>query len=66
VGGIVTAVVKRDTNNEEHIVASCVWLPPKKRVDLWRVITLLKAGFVDTLRRWGIRGLIVCDCLMGL
>ncbi|KAF8970637.1 hypothetical protein BDZ97DRAFT_1652308 [Flammula alnicola] len=60
VGGRITVIVdpaKRDSNGDK-IVAGALWLPPKKRLAVWMVPTILKAGVVSVLKRWGLTGLL--------
>ncbi|KXN90749.1 hypothetical protein AN958_03636 [Leucoagaricus sp. SymC.cos] len=63
-GGRVTVLVEHgETSPEEEserIVGVAEWLPPNKRVALWRVRTMVKAGIIVMLRAWGLPGLLRC------
>lgn len=61
-GGRVTVIVEHaDSPSEtsERVVGFANWFPPNKRLALWHVRTLFKAGLVGMLRAWGLSGLIV-------
>ncbi|KAF9529873.1 hypothetical protein CPB83DRAFT_893106 [Crepidotus variabilis] len=59
VGGRVTVVV--DPNENDKIVSAALWLPPKKRLAVWMVPTLFRAGVIPVLKNWGLTGLLVRD-----
>ncbi|KAJ3569016.1 hypothetical protein NP233_g5324 [Leucocoprinus birnbaumii] len=44
---------------KERIVGFAEWMPPNKRVALWHVRTMYKAGILGMLRVWGFNGLMV-------
>ncbi|KAF5329801.1 hypothetical protein D9619_009072 [Psilocybe cf. subviscida] len=51
----VTVVVDpavKDADGEPKIVASAIWQPPKKRLAVWKVRLILRAGVVPILKRW--------------
>ncbi|KJA24952.1 hypothetical protein HYPSUDRAFT_135573 [Hypholoma sublateritium FD-334 SS-4] len=59
VGGRITVVVVPDgpDANSGKIVAGCLWLPPSKRLSIWMIPTILRAGALGVIKRWGLRGL---------
>ncbi|KAF8154291.1 hypothetical protein B0H34DRAFT_800151 [Crassisporium funariophilum] len=62
-GGRITVVVYPDVidaegSKEEKIVAAALWLPPNKRIEVWKVPTLLRSGVVGVLTRWRLTGLL--------
>jgi hypothetical protein len=46
--------------SKEVIVASAWWMPPRTWLSPWSIITLLRSGIIQILRRWGITGFTVC------
>jgi len=46
-------------NSEEERIAACaMWLPPRTRLAIWMVPTIVKAGVIPVLKRWGLTGLL--------
>ncbi|TFY63997.1 hypothetical protein EVG20_g6103 [Dentipellis fragilis] len=43
-------------SGKEELAASCIWLPPHKRVGLKQFFTSLRYGFFTVLRGWGFKG----------
>ena len=61
-GGPITVMVdpeKSDSNQGEQIIAGALWLPPRSRLAIWMVPTMIKAGVIPVLERWGLTGLLV-------
>ncbi|KAA1472591.1 hypothetical protein DENSPDRAFT_801310 [Dentipellis sp. KUC8613] len=44
-------------SGKEELAASCIWLPPHKRVGLKQFFTSLRYGFFSVLRGWGLKGM---------
>jgi len=67
VGGRITVMVdpprsdpEGSINNEgERIVACALWLPPRTRLAIWMVPTIVKAGIIPVVKCWGLKGLLV-------
>ena len=61
IGGRITVVVVPNGQgaDSEKIVAGCLWLPPSKRLAVWMVPTIVRAGALGVIKRWGLRGLWV-------
>jgi len=62
VGGRITVMVdpeKRDSNQGDKIIVCALWLPPNSRLAIWKVPTMIKAGVIPVLKRWGLTGLLV-------
>jgi hypothetical protein len=62
VGGRITVMVdpaKSDSIQGDKIIAGALWLPPRSRLAIWMVPTMLKAGAMPMLKRWGLTGLLV-------
>jgi hypothetical protein len=60
IGARIVVVAERGKGpGTEQILACCIWNPPKKRIELWKVPTIFRAGFLPIFRRWGVRGLSV-------
>lgn len=59
----MTILVEHNEGAEsERIVGVAFWLLPNKRVALWHVRTMVKAGIIGMLRVWGLNGLLVGCC----
>jgi hypothetical protein len=56
--GQIRVAVQRDEAGKEELVALCIWFPPSKRIDLWRVRPLFKAGIVTTVKKCGLKALL--------
>ena len=56
ISGRITVVVEP---KESKIVACAIWLPPKRRLSVWKVGTLIRAGMLPVLKQWGLTGLLV-------
>lgn len=60
VGGRITVVVeKKEDSEEERILSGCLWLPPHKRLEVWMVSIIVRAGVIPVLKGWGLNGFIV-------
>jgi len=66
IGGRVTVMVNpakpcdaKGSDKGDKIVACALWLPPRTRLAVWMVPTMLKAGAILALKRWGWTGLFV-------
>lgn len=61
IGGRITVVVVPNglDVNSGKIVAGCLWLPPRKRLSIWMIPTIVRAGALGVVKRWGLRGLWV-------
>ena len=62
VGARITVIVepaKSDSNQGDKIIAAALWLPPRSRLAIWMVPTMVKAGVIQVLKRWGLTGLQV-------
>jgi hypothetical protein len=46
-------------NDGDKIIAGALWLPPRTRLAVWMVPTIVKAGVIPVLKRWGLTGLFV-------
>ena len=60
VGGRITVMVdpaKSDSDQGDKIVAGALWLPPRTRLAIWMVPTMVK--FIPVLKGWGLTGLQV-------
>lgn len=55
IGGRITvvAVPGESESEKETIAAFTVCLPPNRRLTVWRVLTLLRAGVISVLMGWG-------------
>ncbi|KAF9446848.1 hypothetical protein P691DRAFT_803343 [Macrolepiota fuliginosa MF-IS2] len=58
--GRVTVIVEKQDSAPDRIVGMAQWLPPNKRLALWHVRTMFKAGIVGMIKRWGVEGLLRC------
>ena len=63
-GGRITVVESsKATEGEEAVPAKIhavsVWMPPGKRIEVHRVIILIRSGILKPLAKWGIRGFVV-------
>ena len=56
ISGRITVVIEP---KESKIVACALWLPPKRRLSVWMVGTLIRAGMLPVLKRWGLKCLLV-------
>jgi len=56
IAGRITVVVEP---KESKIVACALWLPPKRRLSVWMIGTLIRAGVLPVLKQWGLTGLLV-------
>ena len=62
VGARITVIVdpaKSDSNQGDKIIAAALWLPPRSRLAIWMVPTMVKAGVIQVLKHWGLTGLLV-------
>ena len=62
VGARITVMVdptKSDSDEGDKIIAGALWLPPRSRLAIWMVPTMVKAGVIKVLKRWGLTGLLV-------
>lgn len=62
-GGLITVAVKNIENpssgeSQEVIAAAAYWMPPHKRLALWKVNSLVRSGVIKVLRRWGLTALM--------
>lgn len=57
-GGRITVALSKNAGEEDKVVAAAFWLPPNKRLALWKVPTLIRAGVIPILKRWGLAGLM--------
>ena len=62
--GRITVALSKNAGEEDKVVAAAFWLPPNKRVALWKVPTLIRAGVIPMLKRWGLAGLMVRSILI--
>jgi hypothetical protein len=63
VGGRITVIVdpipSSKTTRHGKIVAASFWLPPGKRLAIWMVPTLVRAGVFSVVKNWGLRSLLL-------
>ncbi|KAF8164674.1 hypothetical protein BJ912DRAFT_934828 [Pholiota molesta] len=61
VGGRITVIVDPNiqTTQQGKIVAASFWLPPGKRLAIWMVPTLVRAGVFSVVKNWGVRSLLL-------
>ncbi|CAA7262255.1 unnamed protein product [Cyclocybe aegerita] len=55
-GGRVTVVVDPESNG--RIAAGALWMPPRKRLAIWQLYLLFKAGFGRVLQHWKLTGFL--------
>lgn len=58
-GRVTVAVEPKEDSKGERILAGCLWLPPRKRLAVWKVVNIVRSGVIPVLRGWGLDGLIV-------
>ncbi|KAJ2913486.1 hypothetical protein MD484_g6935, partial [Candolleomyces efflorescens] len=52
----ITVVVYPEGEGAGKIVSAAYWMPPKKRIQLYHVRRLIRAGFFPLFRAWGLTG----------